>query len=277
MTLLSVDEIVESVIATLVDANVMDKTFFFYSSDHGYKQGQWRIGTSKQHPYETDVLVPFIARGPGIKAGSRIPAPTGNVDLLPTILEIATGWSKEDLKYDGQSMAKLLITDASAFPSRKLPVFHGKTKSAATWRDSFVNEYKSVGTYYNDHSKCAAPNNYSSVCGGPMPRGPGGSGGQCKEQDCVGCGNCYFVDSTLSNNWRSLRVLNGTHDLTYIEYDPAFTFDGPASGYQHVELYDNKADEYQMKSLAKVWDAGMLLDLHEKLNAWFTCRGETCP
>jgi len=40
----------------------MDKTFFVYTSDHGYKQGQWRIGTSKQHPYETDIRVPFIIR-----------------------------------------------------------------------------------------------------------------------------------------------------------------------------------------------------------------------
>ena len=55
----------------LTAAGVIDKTFIFYSSDHGYKQGQWRVGTSKQHPYETDIRVPFLARGPGIQAGSK--------------------------------------------------------------------------------------------------------------------------------------------------------------------------------------------------------------
>jgi|TARA_B110000208_G_scaffold168779_1_gene209133 N-acetylglucosamine-6-sulfatase len=274
MTLLSVDEIVEAVIETLTKADIMKKTYFFYSSDHGYKQGQWRIGTSKQHPYETDVLVPLLVRGPGIKAGIHLPFPAGNVDLTPTILEIAAGWTKADIGYDGQSMAKLLITETSTLPSGVLPTFKGK--DGKSWRDSFTNEYKSVGTYYNDHSGVSAPKNYSKVCGGGQPKGPNAPK-SCTERDCVGCGECYFVDSTHSNNWRSLRVLNGTHDLTYIEYDPDFAFLGPASGYQHIELYDNTADEYQMKSLAKVWAPAVLLDLHNKLQTWFECHGDTCP
>jgi N-acetylglucosamine-6-sulfatase len=274
MTLLSVDEVIEEVVGTLTAAGVMDKTYIFYSSDHGYKQGQWRIGTSKQHPYETDVLVHLLVRGPGIKAGSHLPFPSGNVDVLPTILELATGWSKADVLYDGQSLAKLLITEGSAFPSGAVPAFSGK--SASDWRDSFTNEYKSVGTYWNDHSGVAAPSNYSAVCGGGEPRGPSPGTKSCTEETGVGNGSCYFVDSTHSNNWRSLRVLNGTHDLTYIEYDPAFTFVGPASGYQHIELYDNAADEYQMKSLAGEWSAAALLDLHDKLVAWFECKDVTC-
>lgn len=64
-TLLSVDELVGDVVASLTAANVMDSTYIFYSSDHGYKQGQWRVGTSKEHPYDTDIRVPLLARGPG--------------------------------------------------------------------------------------------------------------------------------------------------------------------------------------------------------------------
>ncbi len=35
--------------------------YIFYTGDHGYKLGQWRVGTSKQHPFETDIHVPFLA------------------------------------------------------------------------------------------------------------------------------------------------------------------------------------------------------------------------
>ena len=39
----------------------------------------------------------------------------------------------------------------------------------------------------------------------------------CTESEGIGDGTCYFVDSTHSNNWRQLRIINGTHDMNYIE------------------------------------------------------------
>lgn len=35
----------------------------------------------------------------------------------------------------------------------------------------------------------------------------------CVESTGVGDGTCYFVDSTHSNNWRQLRIINATHDM----------------------------------------------------------------
>ena len=68
--MLAVDDLVGAVLQKLAAHSLMERTFVLYTSDHGYKQGQWRIGTSKQHPYETDVRVPFIIRAPGVsKAG----------------------------------------------------------------------------------------------------------------------------------------------------------------------------------------------------------------
>ena len=53
---------------------------------------------------------------------------------------------------------------------------------------------------------------------GSMPRGPVGKVDKCVESAKVGGGNCYFVDSKHSNSWRALRILNGTHNMQYIEY-----------------------------------------------------------
>ena len=90
-SLLSVDDILDAVVARLEAQGVLDKTFIFYSSDHGYKQGQWRVGTSKQHPYETDIRVPFLVRGPGVQANTTHDDIVGNVDLTPTLLSLAGG------------------------------------------------------------------------------------------------------------------------------------------------------------------------------------------
>ena len=109
-SLLAVDDVVGAVYDRLAAADALATTYFFYSSDHGYKLGQWRVGTSKQHPYDTDVRVPFLVRGPGIAAGATVPALAGNVDLLPTMLELA-GIAAPD-GVDGRSLAPLLLGTA---------------------------------------------------------------------------------------------------------------------------------------------------------------------
>ena len=72
----------------------------------------------------------------------------------------------------------------------------------------------------------------------------------------------------------TLRVLNATHDLTYVEYDPTWTFAPPL---QHRELYDNAADPYQLASLAASADPGALAALHAELEAYWRCKGAACP
>jgi hypothetical protein len=146
-----------------------------------YKQGQWRLGTSKQHPYETDVLVPFIVRGPGIAARSSVGALCANIDLMPTVLELAAGWTKADLQVAPLSSWPLLEspsahcalratlhpeggcahgppppqslsaqTDGNSMLKLLLPdealVAPLYGRSAESWRTSFITEYKSVGT-----------------------------------------------------------------------------------------------------------------------------------
>lgn len=57
-------------------------------------------------------------------------------------------------------------------------------------------------------SQCWSPPGKSICNGQKMPRGPTGEPRKCVEDTGVGTGNCYFVDSTHSNNWRLLRIMS---------------------------------------------------------------------
>ena len=117
------------------------------------------MGTSKQHPYETDIHVPLLFWGPGIPANVVLPHMTGNVDIMPTLLDLAGGPGIIPPTVDGKSLLPLL------FPSQRAA---GLAAADVPWRDAFMIAYKSVGTYYNDHSSCAG----KPDCSGSMPRGP---------------------------------------------------------------------------------------------------------
>lgn len=45
---------------------------------------------------------------------------------------------------------------------------------------------------------------------------------------------------------------------------------------QHIELYDNKADEYQMHNLVNETSDEVVADLHSQLDVWFNCQGASC-
>jgi hypothetical protein len=187
----------------------------------------------------------MLVRGPGIAKGSNFSQVSGNVDLMPTMLHIAAGEAyTEAAGLDGRSMAGFLLPGiqgascpfqphfnpisiqfqphfnptSTPFQAHFNPISTPSTQGAssnAKWRDAFLNEYLSVGTYWNDHSTCWEndANSTTKQCGGPMPRGPqkgGQPGSDCVESEGIGDGNCYFVDSTHSNTWRQLRIINAT-------------------------------------------------------------------
>ncbi|KAM7347730.1 N-acetylglucosamine-6-sulfatase-like isoform 1-T1 [Cochliomyia hominivorax] len=86
-SLLAVDELVADVISNLKNKGQLDNTYIIYTSDNGYHIGQFAQPFDKRQPYETDIRVPLLIRGPNIPKGVKITAPTALIDIFPTILE----------------------------------------------------------------------------------------------------------------------------------------------------------------------------------------------
>ena len=102
----AVDEMVAAIVRTLRNNGQLDNTYIFFTSDNGYHMGQHRMLPAKYTPYETDVRVPLLVRGPGVPAGRTVDAFTLNVDFAPTFAEIAGATLREPV--DGRSLVPLL-------------------------------------------------------------------------------------------------------------------------------------------------------------------------
>jgi hypothetical protein len=80
----AVDAIVEDVIKTLEEHNILNNTYIFYSSDSAFHIDQHRLPPRKGCGFEKDINVPLIVHGRGVPAGKVITHPTSHTDLAPT-------------------------------------------------------------------------------------------------------------------------------------------------------------------------------------------------
>ncbi|MEX2188195.1 MAG: sulfatase-like hydrolase/transferase [Pirellulales bacterium] len=84
----NIDAQIGRVLDKLTALGELDNTYIFYVADHGMAIGRHGL-QGKQNLYEHTWRVPFIARGPGIKPGTRVPGNIYLADVLATLCDLA--------------------------------------------------------------------------------------------------------------------------------------------------------------------------------------------
>jgi arylsulfatase A-like enzyme len=154
-SMLSVEDLLEKIIGTLHQTNELDNTYLFFTSDNGFHLGNHRLRVTapmdKKTPYEEDIGVPLMVRGPGVPTEVRQELVINN-DLAPTIAELVEvpipGF------VDGRSFAPLL-TGSTPYSSRSAFLEEGwfieediltPTHKSAHTKDHMFTEYE-TGEY----------------------------------------------------------------------------------------------------------------------------------
>jgi len=105
-SLRAIDDGVKQVIDTLGAMGRLRSTYIIFTSDNGFFLGEHRLTGGKFLAYEPSTHVPFLMRGPGIKPGTATGELAANIDIAPTILELAG--VEADKSIDGRSLVPFI-------------------------------------------------------------------------------------------------------------------------------------------------------------------------
>ncbi|MFI5181051.1 MAG: sulfatase [Thermoanaerobaculia bacterium] len=124
----SVDEAVAALVEALAATGRLSNSYIFFTSDNGYHMGEHRLPPGKYTPYETDIHVPLIVRGPRVPAAVVRDQLAANVDLAETFAELA---GVPQLSFsDGRSLTGLL-----------------RPEPPSSWRQAFLLEEFATGEF----------------------------------------------------------------------------------------------------------------------------------
>ncbi len=121
----NIDIQIGKVLRKLQSMGELDNTYIVYTSDHGMAIGRHGL-QGKQNLYQHTWRVPYIVRGPGIKAGSRAEGNVYLLDSLPTICDLAGVDAPKHV--EGKSFKSILMGQATTVRDVLYGVYNGGTK-----------------------------------------------------------------------------------------------------------------------------------------------------
>ncbi len=137
-----VDEMVGVVLRRLRELGLEENTIVVFTSEHGEMMGDHRL-MSKEFTYEESIRVPMLLKVPGVRGGRRIAKPVGQVDLLPTLLELMKQPIPSHLQ--GRSLASHLLQGLEV-PSRDVVVISSISGFAQSWNRNHVAQLRTLIT-----------------------------------------------------------------------------------------------------------------------------------
>jgi N-acetylglucosamine-6-sulfatase len=138
-SMLAVDDMIGDLVKALHDSGELDNTYIVFTSDNGFHLGQHRLGAGKWTPYEEDIRVPLIIRGPGVPEGKTLHHMVLNNDLAPTFADLAG--ARTPTFVDGRSLKPLLTDHPTPLKDwRKRFVIESVAERSGVPQPPFINE-----------------------------------------------------------------------------------------------------------------------------------------
>ena len=100
------DDGVKQIIDTLGQLGRLRNTYVIFLSDNGFFFGEHRLIGGKFLAYEPATHLPLLIRGPGVKQNASTGELAANIDIAPTLLELAG--AEADKSIDGRSLVPFL-------------------------------------------------------------------------------------------------------------------------------------------------------------------------
>jgi N-acetylglucosamine-6-sulfatase len=171
-SLRSIDEGVKTIVDTLGGLHRLRNTYIIFVSDNGFFYGEHRLTGGKFLAYEPATHLPLLIRGPGIKAGTSTGELAANIDIAPTILELAG--VEADKSIDGRSLVPYMRD--SALRSRRPLLFESFVETADVEANGEPTAQRAVKELKRRHSAgkdgasasiVAPPKDYEGIRLGP--------------------------------------------------------------------------------------------------------------
>ena len=205
--------------------------------------------------FDSDIRVPYYIRGPGIKQKSNAQFIVSNVDVMPTVLDLADIDIPQTV--DGKSFkSKILNNDDDNI-------------DGDGWRDVFLVEFLAQDDMYFNvcHTWYEENDNFHGKVIEPSP---------FTRNNSLVWVQYGFLDNP-GNNYRELRIINSTHNWAYAEYiNYTFTENDKQNPWLNV-LYDVDKDPWQLTNIYGKTNENIKTQLHEMLMQYGSCQGKTCP
>ncbi len=115
----SVDDMLRHLMAVLKSTGRLSGTYFVFSSDNGLHMGEHRLAPGKLTAFDTDIHVPLIVVGPGVRRGYVATSFAQNIDLRSTF--DAWAGTRPSETVDGRSLVPLLSARGPGAPPRGWP------------------------------------------------------------------------------------------------------------------------------------------------------------
>jgi arylsulfatase A-like enzyme len=164
-SLVGVDRSVSSVYHAVAKTGELDKTVFIFISDNGQFYGEHRVLEGKVLPYEEALHLPLVIKAPKRYLGpaprvKKSRRPVGNIDLAPTILDLAHAQPCPQTEacrtMDGRSLMPLLAS-FGGWPRQRGLLTEFRKANAGRYATCQFAGIRTRSALYVEHSRVVDP------------------------------------------------------------------------------------------------------------------------